>query len=226
LCFAYRDPEPNALGRSYLERALQADPQSPVAHQALWMLQSVEKRYAKPNLRGLSPEAQYKAISAMPGPQRFPLLGEMAANAYVGGNIDDYYRHDPKAARANWDRSLRYAEEALRLAPENRQSGDYGAVVYKANMVLGMLSMRIGNQKSAVRYMLAASKVPRCDELAYGHNFTDYTLPGQLLKYGERESVIEFLEELAKVRDVQKDQLLASAAQIRNGEKPSWYPNP
>lgn len=91
------------------------------------------------------------------------------------------------------------------------------------NIVLGTLALREGNKKAAVDYLLAASHAPAAQDLDM---YIPYhlRLSGYLLKYGERESVIEFLERIAQVSRLQKTSLLEAAGNIRKGLQPSWYP--
>jgi hypothetical protein len=90
-------------------------------------------------------------------------------------------------------------------------------------MVLGTLAFRGGDRTAAVKYMLAASHAPASADLDPFIIFHT-RLTGQLLKYGERDSVIEFLERIAQVSTTQKDYLLESADKIRKGIQPLWYP--
>ena len=72
--------------------------------------------------------------------------------------------------------------------------------------------------------MLEASKILALDPVANHYFPFSQELPGVLLKYGERDSVIEFLERYAKLNPVREKFLLESAALIRKGIKPLWYP--
>ena len=49
------------------------------------------------------------------------------------------------------------------------------------------------------------------------------TLIGGLLKYGERETVIEYFERSAETRPADRERLLAAATAIRNGKLPLNY---
>jgi hypothetical protein len=50
-----------------------------------------------------------------------------------------------------------------------------------------------------------------------------YRLLAQLLKAGERESVIQFLERMAEIKVGDGGRLLEAANAIRNGKAPFWY---
>ena len=45
----------------------------------------------------------------------------------------------------------------------------------------------------------------------------------QLVKAGEREWVIQFLEQMAEIKVAGRARLLEAANAIRNGKAPSWY---
>lgn len=113
----------------------------------------------------------------------------------------------------------------MQLAHRLVSSPDYGAAIYMGNLVLGLVTFREGDRQNAVKYMLAASRAPYSEDLDYYVNF-HIKLTGYLLKYGERESVVKFLENLAQVvvSPRAKSQLLEAAAQIRKGIQPFWYP--
>ena len=55
-------------------------------------------------------------------------------------------------------------------------------------------------------------------------NFSlEMKLIGALLKYGERDTVIEYFERSATTRPADRERLLAAATQIRNGKLPMNY---
>lgn len=223
--------ELDALGTSYLERALKLNPQlRPRMAEAKSMLVSRQRSIWYKNtlrpLRKLSPEAREQAISALPDTERFRVLSDFAASAYHDGDRASDEKHDQAAAKAAWKRARNYASQALELAGKLRGDPNYGTVLYQANIVLGMVALRPdGDRKKAARYMLEASKAPATDEIAYLYQDYSYRLPGYLLRYGERESVIEYLQRFAQVSVIQKDDLLKSAAQIRQGIMPPWHPD-
>jgi len=217
------------LGRSYLEQALKLDPQSMQAHSV-----SVRSRVLDRNLqmrqalRDVPGELTYEAVSTLPERDRFSFLTQLAETAYLDGERIDYSRHDATGAvvaRAAWNLARKYAEDELSLASKFRKDPDYGTAIFKANIVLGAVALRQGDKKNAVRYMLEASRAPTSEELAYSTwPFLTERLLGYLLKYGERETVIEFLERYAQISVVERESLLEAADQIRKGIQPNWYP--
>jgi hypothetical protein len=218
-----------ALGRSYLERALALDPNSAEApdglahvHQRDFYGQFYKRMY---QAVGQEPsETQYQKVSALPANERFEFLPYLAENAYTRGDMRDYYNHDRAAARKDWELARRYAQEALRLAPEFTSDTNYGNGFYRANMTLGMVAMRVdGDKKAARKYLLAASTAHTTDNSAAPFTLK---LPVLLLKYGgpnERKAVIEFLERHGKTLHRKDLDLLLAAKQLRQGIMPVWY---
>jgi beta-lactamase regulating signal transducer with metallopeptidase domain len=217
-----------ALARSYLERALQLKPDSSQAHVALSMLKQRDRSDRIMRIENFQPfENQYKAAGTIPEADRFQLLPPLAEDAYRRGESLDYYQHDPLGAKAAWELARNYAHNALRLAPKYRNDTNYGTAIYKANMTLGMVAMRVdGDKTAAAKYLLAASKSPANEELEYLVDGLTLKLPVALLRYGgaaEREAVIEFLERYGRVFKRHDLDLLHSAQQLRQGYMPLWY---
>jgi hypothetical protein len=222
------NPEIEALGVSCLERALRFDPNSARAHT---FLESV--RIARQNERlfqtvGNEPsEAQYKAAAALPEGDRFRLLPVLAEQAYIHGNGLEYYQHDLPGAKRAWELARKYAQNALRLAPRFGGDAGFGTAVYQANMTLGTIAMRVdGDRKAAAKYLLAASRAPPTDELAYSGDYFTLKLPVLLLKYGGpsgRKAVIEYLERFGRTLHRPDMDLLAAARQLRQGYMPVWF---
>jgi beta-lactamase regulating signal transducer with metallopeptidase domain len=218
------DFDPIPLAKSYLERALQLDPQSTWARMRLIGLRAGDRNIRmREILKNVPKESQYQTIAALPEAERLQFLPELAIDEYYGGENAEYSRHDQAEAKADWQRSGRYARDLLQMAPRFQGDPNYGVAVYMGNIVLGTLALRDGDRKAAVDYLLTASHAPAAPDLDY-FMFHHARLTGYLLKYGERDSVIEFLERIAQVSVVRKSELLDNASQIRKGIQPSWYP--
>jgi len=80
---------------------------------------------------------------------------------------------------------------------------------FQSNMVLGLIAMRKGDRKAAVGYLQKAGNPPNFDQPV------TYRLLSWLLKDGEREPVIQFLQRSGQTESVDL---------IRKGLKPAWYP--
>jgi hypothetical protein len=234
-----------ALGKSYLDRALKLDPTLVEAREALVAIHARERWAAARGVRtaGLSlsanpsapgmmkysvdqaarREKQLQAVRALTDAQRFAYLPDLADEAYHYGDSDDYYRRDTASAKAWWALSRTYTQDLLALAPKFTNDPTYSSAVYRANIALGTLALRDGDRASAVGYMQKAAQVPASDELAYGESSLEWHLVNFLLKYGERESVADFLEHTAPLLGRSKDQRLKDAANIRAGRMPRSY---
>jgi hypothetical protein len=219
------DFDPRPLAYSCVERALQLDPQSSRAR-AMMVRRKAEERGARLRdiLKGVSRKAEYGVLSALPDAERFAFLPWHAEATYMAAEgIDDWERHDKAAATAGWERSRRYAEDVLRLAPKFRSDPNYGTAVFCANVTLGTIAMRNGDKATAVKYMHEATKAPGSEELAYSGDAMWTRLVVPLLKYGERESVADFLEHYAQINVLEHDRLTKDAADIRAGKMPMFY---
>lgn len=212
------------LGKSYLNRALEINPQSVQARSLLISLRVNERNEPiYKALRNDPKESQYQTISALRESERFAVLPWLAQSAYFDGENADYYDHDMEAAKAAWGRAAKYARDALTLAPKFSGEPYHGFAIYKANMILGTLALWNGDTRTAVRHLLDASKAPDSEELAYYQGIAADRLLRRLLKNDERDPVTEFLEAMAQKSIVEKEYLLESAAALRRGLMPIWY---
>ena len=115
----------------------------------------------------------------------------------------------------------RYAEDALALAPRYRDHPQYGTAIYLANMTLGTLALRDGDTKKAVLFLRNASRAPASEELAYSNRtVSSWHLAADLLKLGEKDAVLEFLERLSAISVADRFELREAMAAIRGGRTP------
>ncbi len=249
LALTYRDEDRRRLGKQLLERANQLDPQHPNARTSLvtmdnqersrWLTEKLRRRAA--TLAGgaitakiiaqerLSEEesaklrdAEPRAVSELSETERFILLPELAEMAYMRGE-SLYWNKDRPSGEVLFTRSKKYAQDALDLAPKFHGDPDYGWAMYHARVALATHALREGDRTVAVSYMLDAVKVPPSRGLE-GYSFgLDGRLVNGLLKAGERETVVEFLERSAALRPAERERLLKEAANIRAGKMPESY---
>jgi beta-lactamase regulating signal transducer with metallopeptidase domain len=219
------DFDARTLGVSYLERSLQLNPGpnrlSIRAHYALTFGHTPDLTPA--SIWHLGIHERYEAIQKLPESGRFFALSRTAEDAYYRGINTDYYRHDRPAAKVDWELAKKCARESLALAAQSRNDPQYGTAVFTDNMVLGMIAQYDGDRRAAIAYMLAASYAPQTDVLAYTSQGLTFQLPAWLLKDGERDSVVEFLERFAQVDIGEREELLRSATLIRQDKRPMWY---
>ena len=107
---------------------------------------------------------------------------------------------------------------AGRLLRENtdKSSWNYGNVVYDANQILGLAALRQGNVSAAKSYLLAAGRTPGSPQLdSFG---PDMTLAQMLLAQGQKQTVLTFLDLVAKFWATPKPGMERfSALSARNG---------
>ncbi len=221
------DFDAEGLAKTYYERALQLNPQNVRLRERLRMMSGADgdrsRKLSEIRKQNPTESARYDAISALPDAERLYYLPQQAEGSYMMAEYYDYSRKDEARAKTGFEYAGKYAQDALRLGSRLTDHLYSSPAVYIGNMVLGTLAFRGGDRTAAVKYMLAASHAPASADLDPFIIFHT-RLTGQLLKYGERDSVIEFLERIAQVSTTQKDYLLESADKIRKGIQPLWYP--
>ncbi|MDB5350985.1 MAG: hypothetical protein JWN86_2232 [Planctomycetota bacterium] len=93
------------------------------------------------------------------------------------------------------DLATKYASELL-AKNTDKASWNYGNVVYEANEILGLAALKKGDMASAKRYLIAAGRTPGSPQFdSFG---PEMTLAQRLLDKGEKETVLEFLDLVAK----------------------------
>jgi hypothetical protein len=214
------DFDPLPLGKQYLERALTLEPQLLRAHEGMVYARRAENG---PGWRALPEAEQYHAIAQLPENQRFLALSQLAESQYHRADTLEYRKHNAAAAKPYWDDVRKYAQESLDFAKKFPSDADYGTAFYNDHMLLGLAAMHDGNRKLAIQDMLTAAEAPSTEALAYSHQMVTYRLPAWLLKDGEREPVIRFINRFAKTNVAGSWMLRESATAIQAGQKPSWY---
>jgi len=102
---------------------------------------------------------------------------------------------------------------------------NYGALAFRANLLLGRVSLKEGEREAAERYLLAAGRAPNSDQVG-PDGPTDWRLAEALLAKGERDSVLAYLELLHGAWKNDGGRLNAWAATIRAGGTPRFAPTP
>jgi hypothetical protein len=125
--------------------------------------------------------------------------------------------------QGDFDTARKEAQEILTQGSKFQSDPDYGTAVYQADMVMGLLAMQKHDRPTALKYLKDAANGPSTENLANFEQSITYELPRWLLKDGERDSVVQFLERFAKTYTAGQRELLASAELIKKGQKPAWY---
>lgn len=230
------------LGRRYIERAAALDPRNARARSSLEDLRSFERsrqiaaqlqKAAAQQKADPSSDAMYAAVSALPESDRLFYLPRVAATAYMSAEYIEYVAKEKppaqleastKQAAAGFARSRQYATDALTLAERHRQAPDYGDVIYGAHTTLAVVALKDGDRQAAVRHMASAAAAPLP---AGGRASPEFGLRPRLVEYllreGERDSVVQYLEKSAARFPRERERLVADAKQIRAGVMPSSY---
>jgi beta-lactamase regulating signal transducer with metallopeptidase domain len=189
-----------ALGIRYLERALEIDPALDRAKAALVRLR----------LREQATDADR--------------LGNRALEGYlIAEDITEYAQKDLAAGKQQRDEARGRAEEVLKRAAAHAQDPAYSAAVMTAHHVLAMAALRDGDRERAAYHMVESVKVPTSERIQYEPPFSWIRPVNRLLREGERERVVQFLEALARLTITERDRLLEDAQAIRNGRMPASY---
>ena len=141
--------------------------------------------------------------------ERFYKLSEVAAAAYDAGD---------------YDKADAYANELLSEANSNKANWNYGNAVFHGNLILGRVALKRDNNASqAESYLLTAGKTPGSPQLnSFGPNMS---LAKDLLVAGERDSVVDFLDECANFWKADGGRLSDWKNTIQSGGIPNFAPN-
>ena len=151
-------------------------------------------------------------------------LANRAFEGYmVAEDITEYARKDMVAGKQQRDEAKARAEEVLKIAAAHPQEPAYSAAAMTAHHVLATAALRDGDRERAVHHMRESVKVPASEQIQYAPPFSWMRPVNRLLKEGEREAVVEFLEAFARLTISERDRLLKDAQAIREGRMPSSY---
>jgi tetratricopeptide (TPR) repeat protein len=140
---------------------------------------------------------------------RFFKLSEVSAAAFDAGD---------------YDKAETYADELLSEASQYRTNWNYGNAVFYGNTVLGRVALKRDNNLSqAEGYLLAAGKTPGSPQLnSFGPGMS---LANDLLIAGQRDAVVDFLDECGNFWKANGDKLSVWKKTIKDGETPNFGPN-
>jgi len=183
-----------SLGIRYLERALALDPNLALARVGL--------------VRVRLPERTTEA----------DLLANRAFDRYiVAEDITEFVEKNMAAGKQQRDAAKARAEDVLKLAAAHDKDPAYSAAVMTAHHLLATAALRDGDREGAVRHLRESVNVPVSERIQYDPPLSWGRVVNRLLKAGERERVVEFLEAFARLTIVDRDRLLKDAQAIREG---------
>jgi len=145
---------------------------------------------------------EYEATTVMTETDRFAYLPWLADDSYMAAEYRDHI-HDAAGASAAWERSKKYSQDLLALAPKFKADPTYGDAIFEGNVVMALHALREGDVKSSVKYMRDARQATNLsDDFQYGGLSLEQRLVNYLLRAGERESVADFLDHAARLKHV------------------------
>ena len=208
---------------AYCDHALALDPANEQAN-AVRFADSDRARNQRQRdvLKGVDPTERYAKISALPEAEQLPVMGSLAATSWYQAVDLQYNKHDQTAADAQWKQARQFADAAIRLALKMSDHPEAADQLYQAKTVLAALAIHDGIRKDAVRFLTEAAAAPRTNTRAPMDSVEDAVVH-QLLKAGERESIIAFYDKVAAIPGMGQQYAKASAAALRAGTMPMRY---
>jgi hypothetical protein len=209
--------DPAALGRTYVARAVELEPDFPLARMSLVR---ADRRKVEVQAHALAKRARVESTdpaAELSDEDRFELLPIAADDLQrVSASLEP----DPERLERSRVRARQYAEQAVALAEKLSSHPDRGTVLFRAHLTLGLMEIQNGNRRAAVGHVRSAAAAPASEELEWtpvgDHALT---LVNRLLADGERESIAAFYDRLAAVTRVPglRETYTKDAQSIREG---------
>lgn len=116
-----------------------------------------------------------------------------------------------------------YATELLLEGQADGHSWNYGNAIFDGHIVLGLLALRHDDVTTAGHELLEAGKTPGSPNLnSFG---PDMSLAEELLKKGEKDTVLQYFELCRKFWKMGAERLDSWSAAVRQGQIPAFGPN-
>ena len=189
-----------ALGVQYLQRALELDPKLETAKTSLYLATASEQQTEADRLANRAHERY--------------IMSE---------DITEYARKQPEKAKAERDEAVHDAQQVFEMAKAHPGDPAYSAAVMTAHHLLATDALRAGDREQALVHLRESVKVPTSDQIKYAPPFSWMRPVNRLLKEGERDGVVQFLEAYAQLTVRERQRLLDDAKAIREGRMPSAY---
>ena len=188
------------LGVSYLRRAVELDPQLENAKASLYVATSRKQLNEADRLANRANERYM-----------------------ISEDITEHAKKDPAKAKTEREAATHDARALLDMAKAHAGDPAYSAAVMTAHHLLATDALRQGDRDQAVLHLRESVKVPTSDQIKYAPPSSWMRPVNRLLKEGERERVVEFLESYARLTVRDRQRLLDDATAIREGRMPSAY---
>lgn len=208
--FLLFDPE---LAKKSLEKGRELQPKDPKWPSALGQLYSLQmhRSLGKAKLK-----AAVKALEQL----------EIAYDLSDEESLDHQHASLAKAALAAKD-TVKARKHAMKmLEPKNGQNTEdwnSGNNIHDGNSILGQIALLSDDVKEAKRRLLEAGKTYGSPQLdSFGPNMI---LANELIKRGEKETVLEYFELCSKFWKMGGDRLKEWSAQVKDGKRPAFGGN-
>ena len=220
------------LGESYRNRAAILEPQSVTQRvvqrdlvQELNWDQDMQTRLVGRAPRGAvavgSTAGRDEFLKTLTDIERLAVLPRFAEQTYAEGVAAT--SHPKESPTAIWERAAGYAHDALSLADRLAETPLHQPVRYQAHLVLSVVELRAGRREESVTHLLEAARLAPSDRLALTTSMVEERLVAYLLEYGERSSIVEFLERTAVLKPAERDERLASIEALKQNRMPAPY---
>jgi len=199
------------LAEQSLQKARSLDKKNPKWPKKLGLLYSLgmirKPLKEKTNAAGKALEQYEIAYELSTDSQRDPLLQSLAKVSLAAGKTQ---------------KAKEYAEKML---SQNRPGWNYGNNIHYGNIILGKIALASNDIEQAKKRLIEAGKTPGSAQLnSFG---PDMSLANKLLRKGEKDTVLEYLELCSKFwkkeRYLQK--LNKWSAEVKDGKIPDFGPN-
>jgi len=100
---------------------------------------------------------------------------------------------------------------------------EFGDAVFHGNVMLAFIVIQNNDRAAALKYLREAMKAPVSTDASAWRPGPWGPVCSDLIRSGYRSEVIAFLEFFAQIDAPRRNELLASAAQLRYGHVPDWY---
>ena len=193
-----------SLAIELLERAQGIDNANPG-----WALKLGFKYYLESRGRsGVNREVARKALG------QFERAFELSEDDTVKGGMK--WALDVALALEEFDKARQWASVMLE---DDRPGWNYGNNIHHGNIALGKIALAEGDVQGAASHLLLAGATPGSPQLnSFG---PDTALAKKLLEEGEKEAVLQYLDQCAKFWKTGQDRLSEWTVVVRAGEMPS-----
>jgi hypothetical protein len=192
-----------------LDRAEAAAPRNAVIflkHSRLYRLE--DRNGSKPAVAAKALTKLEQGVALSPEPSRFDHKADLARYALFAG--------DPDKAKA-------HASDILAEINARPRTWNTGNLVHGAHLVLGLLALRAGDIVTAKQHLLDSARIGGSPQLnSFGPNML---LAEELLKKGERQVVLDYLDLCAHFWEMGKPKLEIWRDQITRGDAPDFGAN-